>query len=368
MADTDDGGATPLRALAVAAAALAGLAFSLTPIADRADDAVLDVQWRLLRAFAPRAGTDDLIVVGVDEATLRAYPEPPSLWHEPLGVALVRIAAAKPRAIALDFPLPERSYDAIRPGMDRALFTGLVAAGANGPFVAALNIDPATRAARRIHTPFLAALGEARLGIGLAAVDADGVTRRFSLRVPTEDGGFPTLAGRLCKALSRHCSDGLIDYALGPPVLYVPLQNVVDAPDDTILRHLFAGRIVLVGQARKQADRLQVPLNLAGWEGGGTSSPSIVVHGQMLRTALSGAPQEASSPAVAFWIAIAATVVLVRRARAVVLVALAGAVALFLGSTWALRNGFHLPVTTAVAVLALAALAVSLREGRRRGR
>ena len=133
---------------------------------------------------------------------MSAIPEPPGLWHAPLGLALARIAAAKPRAIGLDYPLPERSFDAIRPGLDRALIVGLAAAAQNGPFVAVLTIDARTRSAKRIHTPFLALLGDSRLGIGLVARDADGVTRRFSLLIPTEDGGFPTFAGRLCRALS----------------------------------------------------------------------------------------------------------------------------------------------------------------------
>ena len=50
--------------------------------------------------------------------------------------------------------------------------------------------------------------------------------------VPTEDGGFPTLEGRLCRALRRACDDGLIDYSLGAPFTYVPLKNVLAMSDD----------------------------------------------------------------------------------------------------------------------------------------
>src|SRR4051794_38068580 len=117
-----------MRTFVVAAVALAGFLFSLTPVATHLDNALLDLQWRVLRKFDPRPAPDDIIVVGIDPATVASIAEPPALWHESLGRALVRIAQAKPRAIGLGFPLPERSYDAIRPGLDRALFTGLAAA------------------------------------------------------------------------------------------------------------------------------------------------------------------------------------------------------------------------------------------------
>src|SRR6185436_20619562 len=146
-----------------------------------------------------------------------------------------KIAAAKPRAIGLDVTLPDCSFDGMRPGLDRALMAGLVKARENGPLVAALAIDSRTQSARTIHLPFLAVLREERLGITLFGRDADGLTRRFSLAIPTEDGAFPTLVGRLCRALSRHCSDGLIDYALGAPFKYVPLRDVLATRDEEYL-------------------------------------------------------------------------------------------------------------------------------------
>jgi CHASE2 domain-containing sensor protein len=362
MSRSDGGARTALRALAVAAMALAGLAFTLSPLGERADLAVLDIEWRVLRAAAPKDGPDDIIVVGVDEGTLKDIAEPPGLWHEPLGRALARIAQAHPRAIALDLPLPERSYESLRPGLDRALFTGLVLAGRSGPFVASLNIDPATRTARRIHTPFLAALGEERLGVGLSAVDADGVTRRFSLRVPTEDGAFPTVVGRLCRAMARSCSDGLIDFALGPPLLYVPLQNVLAAPDDQVLERLFKGRAVFIGQALRHADRINVPVNLAGWEEGGETSPAIVVHGLALRTALAGSPQEASKPAVVLFISLAAALLLLHSWRRALGLGILSAVAFMLASLYGLRGGYFLPAGSVLVTLAASVAALALHS------
>src|SRR5688572_21381040 len=128
MPNREEGARSPMRALGAAAVAVAGLAFALLPAAERSDDALLDVQWKILKRIDARAAPDDIVIVGVDEASVRAIPEPPGLWHASLGRALARVAAARPRAIAFDLPLPERSFDGVKPGLDRALFDGLAAA------------------------------------------------------------------------------------------------------------------------------------------------------------------------------------------------------------------------------------------------
>ena len=355
MSEPDDGGRLGVRAFAVAAVALAGFLFSLTPVAVHFDNALLDREWRLLRKFDPRPAPDDIIIVGIDPASVNAIPEPPGLWHASLGLALARLAAAKPRAIGLDFPLPERSYEAIRPGLDRALFAGLAAAVQNGPFVAVLSIDARTRSAKRIHTPFLALLGDSRLGIGLVARDADGVTRRFSLLIPTDDGGFPSFSGRLCRAMSKECSDGLIHYALGAPLRYVPLKNVLEVQDLALMEKLFRDRIVLIGETQPFSDRIEVPVNLAAWEPMENDSPAVVVHAQTLRTALqSAAPAEASRPLVVLLLSAAALIFLMRDWRlAMAAVLLAGA-GLFVAGLFALRGGLFLPIAPILFTLALA--------------
>ena len=192
-----------MRGFAVAALALAGLLFAWTPLAERIGLALLDAQFSFLRKFSPKPAPDDIIIVGVDDRTFKEIPEPLGMWHEPLGRALEKIAAAKPKAIGLDVKLPDRSMDGMRPGLDRALMGGLAKARENGPFVAALTIDSRTQEATKIHLPFLAVLREERLGISLFGRDPDGVVRRFSLAIPTDDGSFPTFAGRLCRALQQ---------------------------------------------------------------------------------------------------------------------------------------------------------------------
>ncbi|HUL96306.1 MAG TPA: CHASE2 domain-containing protein [Usitatibacter sp.] len=368
MLEPGDGGRVTTRAFAIAAIALAGFAFSLTPPVAWLDNKLLDLQWRLLAKFAPRAVPDDIIIVGIDPATVNAIPVPPGLWHEPLGKLLQRIAAAKPRAIGLDYPLPERSYDELHAGLDRALMLGLAAAAQNGPFVATLNIDPRTRSARRIHAPFLALLGDARLGIGLAARDDDGVTRRYSLLIPTEDGGYPTLAGRLCRELAAKCNEGLIDFSLAPPLRYVSMYDVLRAEDLDVLKRLFRDRIVFIGETQPFSDRIEVPVNVAGWEPSRGDSPGVAVHAQTLRTALMGhAAQEALRPLTALLVLLAAAPFLAHRPALGLAVAAVGALALLAGAMAALRGGLYVPVGAPLVTLgvAWAALAAPRRRGSR---
>ena len=343
---------TGTRGFSVVALALVGFLLCLTPVAKRLDDALLDVEWRALRKFAPRPAPDDMLIVGVDEASVRSIDAPPGLWHEPIGRALALIASARPRAIGIDLALPERSYETFHPGLDRALMEGMIAARRNGVLVASLSVDARSHAARTIHAPLVAILGEQGLGLGLLGRDPDGETRRFSIAVPTQEGAFPTLAGRLCRALSRRCSDGLIDYALGAPFKYVPLQTLLGTKDPVFLDKLFRDRIVLLGDVRI-GDRVAVPINLAGWEDGGSMSPSVVVHAQSLRTAIDGAPEEASRPLGVLLVALAALIAFLRRASLAAAAALLAAILAFAAAILSLRAGLFVPVAGLLVTLAL---------------
>ncbi len=343
----------PRRAFAVVALALGGLALALTPAAERVDAWCLDHAWRLAGALGARTTTDAIVVVGVDDESVRRAPELLGAGHEVLGDALSRIASAHPRAIGLDLPLPERSFEAVRAGLDRALAAGLAAARANGPLVAAVVIDTRTRSAKPVYEPYLAIIGADSLALDLLGRDADGTVRRFALGIPTQDGGFPTLVGRLCEALRRACSEGLIDFALGPALGYVSFGQVREARDARALEGWFQGRIVLIGSVRGDADRVAVPASPARWERSGREAPAVAVHAQALRTALSGyAPRPLSRPAVALLVASVALVGAVRRPKARLVVAAVALAALFAAAVLALRSGVFVPVAAPAAVLA----------------
>lgn len=352
------------RGPAVVVLAVAALILSATGWLERVDHVILDSAWRVIREIGPSPAAVEVVVVGIDEATVRAIPEPPGLWYDSLARVLARIAAAKPRAIGLDIPLPDRSFDHLRPGLDRTLMLGLAAARQGAPLVASLGVDPATRGVRRIHAPLLAVLQEERLGIGLIARDADGSARRFSIALPTEDGAFPTFAGRLCRALSKRCTDGLIDFGRGPPVRVVAFQSILGMNDLAALEAIFRDRVVLVGETSTYGNRIPVPINLAETESRSAPSSPIVVHALALRTALGEAPQEASRPLAMLLGSLPALLLLLRRPAAFAASAVSCAIALGVVTVVTLRQGLAVPVATAGVTLALASLLVAFEAAR----
>jgi hypothetical protein len=98
------------------------------PWLETLDHATLDAQFWFLRVHALRPATNQVVIVGIDDETTHALPEPFSLWHEHLGKFLLAAASAGGAAIGLDVVLPDRSFDAIAPGYDRRLLAGILAA------------------------------------------------------------------------------------------------------------------------------------------------------------------------------------------------------------------------------------------------
>ncbi|MBK7314402.1 hypothetical protein [Candidatus Aalborgicola defluviihabitans] len=59
----------------------------------------------------------DVVIVGIDEATLQQFAEPFALWHGHIGTFLRGMALAKASVVGLDVVLPSRSSIAL-PGSD----------------------------------------------------------------------------------------------------------------------------------------------------------------------------------------------------------------------------------------------------------
>ena len=282
-------------------------------VGERLDERAFDAQVGLIRALQPDRpappGTADVVLVGVDEASLEALAVPLSLMHATLGTALVAIAATRPSAIGLDIALPERSFDHLLPGLDVDLMQGLRAARSAGPFTVALDADAQGRL-RIPYAPLLAAAGGAAdFGLPLFPLDCDGVVRRYEPDLGSMDtadcaGGtsasgaapapVPTFAGRLAQQLGRPAAlaqAGWIDFTRGPALAYVPLQDVVhwqQTGQRARLRAQFGGRVVLVGSVLPYLDRLRLPVSLTAWENAVVPPPGLIANAQVLRNALGG--------------------------------------------------------------------------------
>ena len=339
----------------------------------RLDERIFDAQVmlvRLVRPAAVAATRTDVVLVGVDEASLDALSAPLSLMHATLGTALTAIAQAQPRAIGLDIALPERSFDRLQPGLDAGLMQGLQAARAAAPFALALDTN-ADGQVRVPYAPLLAIAGGAEVfGLPLFPIDCDGVVRRYESDPGNAAGSaraVPTFAGRLALQLGRApllAGGGWVDFTRGAPFDYVPLQDVVrwqrSGARGQLLAH-FGGQVVLVGSVLPYLDRLRLPVALTRWEDALVPPPGLIANAQVLRNAL-GSGLVRAPPRPLAWLALAALVAAALPVRAALryLLLAAGAAALLAGGALLHAAGWFLaPGAAMVAGIS----AVALRTG-----
>jgi adenylate cyclase len=251
-----------------------------------------DIQMRLLRWQWAKPLAQDVVLVGVDEASEEVFVEPVALWHRHFARLLAALGQAAPRAVGVDVVPPRRSYDDIIPGGDLALFRAIRDLRQKTVVVFALTVDKEGRAAP-MHPTFVRVIGEAGLGLDQQLRDPDLVSRRFSERELGESGPARTLVGQLLRALALPVDEGYIDYSIGSSIQYVPMQDVIgwmEAGDGERLRRSFDGRVVLVGYVNKDADRWELPVKLIDIDRaqgrGGRNQPGVVTHYQALRSQL----------------------------------------------------------------------------------
>jgi class 3 adenylate cyclase len=347
---------------------LALVALCASPLSRYLDHRLLDAQlgWiRAIRAESPVQGA--IVVVGIDEATVARLPEPLALWHRHLGAFLQAMARAGARAVELDVVLPDRSYDDLVEGLDRALLVGFVAARrAELPVVIAQTVD-AAGGTHPLFAPVVSVAGADAIGLALLEPDADGVLRRAESILRTVKGAFPTLLGRMAAILEVGQPAGIIDYAAGPGFDYVALHDVLQwhaAGDLPRLRESFAAKVVLLGSVEPFVDRSPVPVPIATFEPDEKRVPGVLVQAQALRSVLGRGLIGELPDAARIALALVATMPwwFARRAGPGALACLVVAVLASVGSTWLLGAGYWLPAGAALAV-AGGALAARLALG-----
>ncbi|HEX4331142.1 MAG TPA: adenylate/guanylate cyclase domain-containing protein [Usitatibacter sp.] len=280
----------PLVALVVAIAALvpspedsalAGL-----------ERAAFDAQMRILRAAHPRPMANDVVLVGIDELSERAFPEPMALWHVHFAEVLHALARAKPAAVGVDIALPERSYEFITRGLDIEMMRGLLDLKRAAVLVYVQNVD-SQRAVVPVQANYRGVLGAENFGLDRHVRDADSVSRRFQKLTYDDGSAAPTLVTRILAGMGRPAGEGFIDYSLGAPVEYVAFHRLRGLRDDE-LRERFAGKVVLVGSLVGSLDRWRLPVKLLAHDpgraaGGGAleyEQPGVLIHLQALRSLL----------------------------------------------------------------------------------
>src|ERR1700751_1190573 len=121
------------RMAPIAGILLLGVLIGAFRLTEALDLKLLDAQFTLLRAFHPREVEREVAIVGVDEDSARQFPEPLTLWHAHLGRLLAALARAHPAVVGVDLVLPDRSYEPVLPGSDKALLQGLLEARRSYP-------------------------------------------------------------------------------------------------------------------------------------------------------------------------------------------------------------------------------------------
>jgi class 3 adenylate cyclase len=275
---------SPIAGLALALAAGAGIAgLGATAPLDRA---ALDAQFAFLRRHFPEPVREDVLVVGIDEATAAGIAEPLALWHRHIGDFLEAAAQAGARGVAVDLVLPDRGYDGIAPGYDARLTAGLIAMRRAGALVLAQTVDEGGRP-RKIHAPFVAAAGPEGIGFALWPLDRDGVVRRFDETLGAAGEVVPTLAGQLAHQLGFVPRNGLINFAIGEPISYLPLGSILAWRREAQAAKLTAalgGRILLLGSVLPFTDHHRSSIALGAWAPDDRANPGVLLHAQALRS------------------------------------------------------------------------------------
>ena len=271
------------------------------PLAD-GDRYAFDAQMRRLREFFPLPVENDVVLIGTDGNTEKAFPEPIALWHRYLAKTYRALALAKPRVVGVDIGLPERTFDWLVPGIDRSMMIGLVALKHEAPLVIVQHFDDRHELVQ-VQENYRNIIGIDNLGIDRHLKDPDGASRRFSeeLRDGMTGEPIPTLAGQMLRRLGRSVHHGFIDYSVGAgPMRYVPMHDVVawfDAGDVGKIKAAFSGRVVLIGSMTGDRDRWALPVRLLELPEDtvleekrsaalALSQPGVAIHVQVLRSHL----------------------------------------------------------------------------------
>src|SRR5436190_14360948 len=104
-------------ALAFIALAIAGLAVMPSEWLSLANAKALDAAFSSWRYAGPEPVKRDVVVIGIDVDDLREFKDPRDFWHPHYGRLLAALAQAKPAVVGLDIVFPERSYQALVPGL-----------------------------------------------------------------------------------------------------------------------------------------------------------------------------------------------------------------------------------------------------------
>jgi adenylate cyclase len=233
---------------------------------------------------------EDIVVVGIDDASLKSAGVPVATLHRQLGQFLGAMAQAKPQAVGLDLVLPEHSYDQLQPGLDAALARGILAMRNQAPLVVGRGAN-ADGQLRPPHPLFANLLGTGGLGTIFVHRDKDGRVRRFDEQIGQDEQTIPTFSGQLARPLNIPVRAGLLPLQRGALLNYIPLQDVLQWESDKNLEQLqktFGGKVVVLGSLLSHDDQHGVAVNPTRASSAATTH-GVFIHAIQLRALMNDA-------------------------------------------------------------------------------
>lgn len=324
------------------------------------DSALYDQQSRWLRAMGPGHLPQDVVVIGLDEAAFENLPEPYALWHRHLGRLFTGLAQVKPAVVGVAAALPVRSYNFLVPGIDDPLIKGVQTLRQAVPLI--LGQPMGVEGHLRPLAPELVAAAGGPPASLVLCEDPDSVVRRTHERRCVDQDRNPTLADQMARVLGREsAAQGLIDYTVGPPIQYVPLQKVLGWLDQgriDELGKLVEGRAVVLASLLPNEARYRIPVPLAAWDQSTRDAPAALIHVQALRSLLGrGLVGPAPVAAVLLMGALALMFWWGANGWLKTLLWLGGLMLLSAVSVWALWRGWVVPLGSLMVTASLAFMA-----------
>lgn len=335
-------------ALGFAVCVLVAVALNFSQLSDSVSRKILDRQFAFLRDHYPHSIANDVVIVGIDEATFKVLKEPYALWHPHFGKFLQAMSRAKPSVLGVDVALPERSYDFLIRQYDQNLTQGLLALKVQTPIVLGQTLDENGNF-RLVFPPFVDASGTDGLAPVVVCAETDGVARRADPNQCTVNTQGATLTEAMAAHLGRkQAARGLVDFRVGDEFNYVPFQKVLewaDRGDDEQLQRTFSGKPVLLGMVLPFEDRVNLPVELAAWEPENRHLSTVVWQAQALRSMLTrGLIQESHRNFVMALSLLAALLWFVRLHWYKFVALVIFPLILLAYSTWQLSEAAYLPV------------------------
>ena len=334
--------------LGLCACMLVGLLLYVSQYGSTLSRSVLDAQFNYLHRYMSHPVTNDVVVVGIDEASYKSFKEPFALWHPYLGKFLQAMAVAKPAVVGLDIVLPERSYQFLIPQYDQSLLQGLQTAKVQTPLVLAQTVE-VNGVFRTVYEPIVTASGGDTLGSVMVCPDEDGMVRHFDPNRCTVNAH----GSMFVEKLAAHLSDakpgtGLVDFGAGEQFEYIPFTRVLEwqeQGDVEKLRRTFGGKPVLLGVVSSLGERVNSPVPLAAWDPFRHRIPGVLMQAQMLRSMMGrGMISEANSSIVLILTLLAAVFWLGRINWLKLVAIVAFPFLLLLLTTGMLTHGVYLPI------------------------